>query len=87
MGIVIRGIRLEALSFGRDDKGKPKVSGNYVLVSTTDKVLATQPFNQYGGIDVSLSPDSIKAMDVLEASIKRDVHAMIGLDVVEGSGS
>lgn len=85
VGLAIRGIRVESLVFGRDSTGKPRISGKYALLSTSDRVLATQPFNEYGGIDINLSPDTIKAMDAFEASIKRDVHATIGIE--EGAAS
>jgi hypothetical protein len=83
MGITVRGIRLDDLRFGRDSKGAAKVNGKYALISTADKVLATQPFNEYGGIDVALSPATVAAMDAFERALKADVHAVIGLEGAE----
>lgn len=74
--ISIQGIRVKSLSI----KNGEKVSGTYELVSTADKVLATQAFNQYGELDVSLSPATQKALDQLLAAIKSDLNIILGLE-------
>lgn len=80
MAIAIRGIRVKALSISRDsDTGKEKVSGDYELISTDDKVLAKQGFNGYSDIAVAWSSDTQKALTAFLASVKGDINSVLGL--------
>lgn len=81
MAVGIRGIRLESLSVGKDGDSF-KVSGQYALISTVDKVLAKQTFNQYGGMDIPASPATVRAMEDLRSSLEADISAHIGLEGV-----
>ena len=83
MAIGIAGVRLRDISIGVRDNGETIVSGTYELVSTADKVLATQTFNQYGSMTVAWSPDTIRAADALRAACKKDIETMIGIGGVE----
>lgn len=77
--LTIRGIRLDAINIPKpDDDGRRKVSGQYALISTAEKVLATQPFNTYGGIDITPSPATIQALDRFLALFSADVSMMLG---------
>lgn len=83
MSITIRGIRIESLNLGKTE-GKQRLSGSYSLVSSDDKVLATQPFNQgYGGMEIAPSPATLIALDGLCKSFQNDVCAHIGVPITE----
>lgn len=79
MSVGLAGIRIESVSIKRGNEG-PKVEGYYALMSTADKVLAKQGFNNYGGIEIKMSPDSHKALDAFLAACKADINAVIGLE-------
>lgn len=83
MAIGLAGVRTRDINVGVNDKGATVVSGMYELVSTADKVLATQTFNQYGSMTVAWSPDTIRAADALRAACKKDIETMIGIGGVE----
>lgn len=83
MAIGIKGVRIKAMQFGRDDKGMPKITGQYELVGTNDRVLATQTFNQYGGMDISHSPACVQAIDALSRGVEADISALLGLEVTQ----
>jgi len=75
MGIAIQGIKIETLTLNGSNP-----TGSYALIGSTGKTLATQPFNTYGGIEISISPATSKAIDAMLASIKADICALIGLE-------
>ena len=80
--IGLRGIRLDKVEV--DIKGgEIKTSGKYSLVSTTDKVLATQGFNSYSDIIVELSADTHKALGAFLSALKLDVDRVLGLNEQE----
>lgn len=83
MSIGLKGIRMKSMSFSRDDKGQPKVQGTYELVGTNDRVLASQTFNQYGGMDIPHSPATVQAIDAMTRHIEGDVSALLGMEVVQ----
>lgn len=79
MSVGLRGIRVARVSIDKEDK----ISGAYELVSTADKVLATQPFGDgYGTMEISTSPATAQALSALKASIQADISALIGLEGV-----
>lgn len=79
MAIGLRGIRLKNCTIAPDDKGENKVSGSYDLMSTTDKVLASQAFNCYGSMSITPSSDTMKALNAFFASLQNDITITLGL--------
>ena len=79
MGASIRGIRIDTLSYSREDNNEKELSGKYALMSNTDKVLATQSINGYSDIKVSFSTDTKKLLNQLVAAVKTDVECVLGL--------
>lgn len=79
MSITINGIRLTAITIPDQSKEDRKIQGSYVLISSDDKILATQPFNTYSAMDVSPSPATIQAQNAFLASLKADISALLGL--------
>lgn len=79
MAIAIRGIRISSISIIRTDDGKEKVSGNYELISTNDKVLAKQGFNGYNDIEVAMSGDTMKLFNDFMVNMKKDIQGILGL--------
>lgn len=82
MPIGIKGIRINSLEIKCQaaDDGEEKLSGNYSLISTTDKVLANQAFNSYGAMKLLPSPQTSKLLDDFIASYKADINAVLGLE-------
>lgn len=81
MSISIRGIRINQLTISRSgEDGQLKVSGQYQLISTADRVLATQGFNNYNDSKVDTSPATKVALDAFVASLKSDINAILGLE-------
>lgn len=84
MAVLIKGIRVEDISIGRDAKsGAPTISGKYTLISNADIVLATQNFNTYGS-DLKITPAG-KTADALHALMKgvtSDLESLLGLKEV-----
>lgn len=76
--MVIKEIRIKTLTLGEDGEKPTKVSGTYELVSDKDTVLATQPFNTYGGINVAFSNDTAKAVLDLRSAIAGDLNKQLG---------
>jgi len=79
MAIAIRGIRVEALEIKRSDTGDNTLEGRYSLISTADKVLATQSFNGYNDIKVSMSVETQKAFNDFIGGMKKDIQVVLGL--------
>lgn len=77
--IGIRGINIKSLSLEKENDAM-KIVGKYALMSTTDKVLATQSVNGYGDLEVRPSADTVKAMDAFIKAFKRDIESVIGLE-------
>ena len=80
MSIAIRGIRIKNLSMVREDNGADKITGDYELISTADKVLAKQGFNGYSEINVSFSAETLKAYNSFINGVKDDVSNVLGLN-------
>lgn len=79
--IGIRGIKLDDITLNADKEDESVIKGAYKLMSTADKALATQTFNNgYGGaIKIPWSLDTLKLRDKFLASVKRDVETVLGL--------
>lgn len=72
----IKEIRLKSLAL--DEEGGKKLTGSYEVISTNNKILATQPFNTYGGIDVAFSPAVLEAIKTLRDVVSRDLITTLG---------
>lgn len=83
MAIGIRGIRIETASLSPTGSGTFEIQGTYSLISTADKVLATQQVNGYGGIKLNPSPSTMKALDAFLSAFKSDMNALLGLEGAE----
>ncbi len=78
--IGIKQMRLDSLSMTKGEQG-PAISGQYSLISTVDKVVATQSFGGgYGGVKMQHSPETMKALDSLLACVQKDMNALIGME-------
>jgi hypothetical protein len=80
--IGIKGIELTLVTVELNEtEGKQLLSGAYALISTVDKVLAKQDFNnQYGEtLKVHLSRETLEARVRMIELLKKDVEAVVGL--------
>ena len=77
--ITIKGIKIKDVSITKDNDGITKVSGNYELLSNTDKVLAKQEFGGYNSVKLEQSPDTAKLVMEAMLAIKNDLEIQLGL--------
>jgi hypothetical protein len=86
VAITIKGIRVDTVSLKLDSEngGFDIESAGYSLISSTDHVLAKQSIGGYGSITLKPSPETRKAMDTFMANYKKDVIAVLGLDLETG---
>lgn len=82
MAITLKGIRLESLSFSRDEKdgGYTVPQAEYSLITSTDKVVAKQTISGYYGLKLALSAATVKALEDFVALYMKDVRAVTGLE-------
>lgn len=81
MAITIKGVRVESLTMTRGDEGSIKISGDYSLISSADKVIARQTFGDgYKSVVVSPTGDTIKKMDDFIRSFKTDLNQTLGME-------
>lgn len=86
MAITIRGIRIVHIWIGKESDGKEKITSNYQLISSADKVLAEQSLSSskgYGENQFVPAPATIKALTDAVALYRKDVEMSLGLDVTE----
>jgi hypothetical protein len=77
--IQVTGAKIKTLRFERTSEGELRLVGRYELMSNAGTVLATQGFNEYGGMTVAFSPTTMKLIHELLASAQTDLAAIIGL--------
>jgi hypothetical protein len=83
MAVYIKGIRVDSVSIERNESGQEFVKeAKYSLISSIDKVLATQLVGGYQGRSLTLSLETIKALENFMALYKADVTNTLGLDLV-----
>ena len=80
MAIAIKTARVGNISIEVDKDGNEKVSGDYSLISSGDKVLAKQSFNGYSDIKLELSSDTRKALNSFLTGIKKDCLNLLGIE-------
>lgn len=73
----LAGIRLTDLNIKKGESGL-EVTGRYDLLSDRDTVLATQGFNGYSDIKVSLSSETKKSLYDFHDGLKKDVETTLG---------
>ncbi len=78
--ITIKGIRIDALTIARKENGDEEITASYVLLSSTDKVLAKQEVGGYNGLKVQPSASTVKAFNDAITAYKADVNMVLGLD-------
>jgi len=82
MAITIRGIRITSLTVARSDDGADKITADYQLISSLDKVLAKESLSSkqsYGENVFTPSPQTTKALADAVALYKADVETSLGI--------
>lgn len=82
--ITIKGIKLKDINITKDNDGNLKLSGNYDLLSNTDKVLAKQEFGGYNNLKLEQTPETAKKIHEVMLEIKSNLEVQLGL--VEENG-
>jgi len=77
--ISIKGVKVDNVQIKQGDKGEFIVTGSYSIISSSDKVIATQSFNDYSEIKVGLSQETQKALENFSSLLKTDVEITTGL--------
>ena len=85
MPITIKGIRIDDIILKRNEEsGRTSIdAASYSLISSTDHVLAKQSIGGYGGLALKASAETIKALEIFVQGYKKDVLAVLGLDLEE----
>ena len=76
--IAIQGLRLDSISITLEDT-EDKVTGYYSLMSNQGKVLAKQSFNDYSGVKITFSAETLKALNSFLVGAKKDAEVTLGL--------
>lgn len=79
MPITIKGIRLDDVTIKREGD-ELKVTTEYALISSTDKVLANQNVGGYQGLKLEPSPAMLKSLEAFIQSYKKDIEITIGIE-------
>lgn len=87
MAITIKGIRISNLWVGRDEQtGKEKITANYELIASNDRVLAKESLSTGKGYSENTftpSPPTIKALTDAVALYRKDVELSLGLEATD----
>lgn len=78
MPVTLMGIKLKSLSISVTD-AVPSVSGEYQLVSSAGKVLATQSFNGYQDMKIEMTKETKQLLDGFMAAYANEINGTIGL--------
>lgn len=82
MAVFIKGIRVDSISIERNESGQETIKeAKYSLISSVDKVLATQLVGGYQGKALAPSLETIKALENFMSLYKSDVLNVLGLDL------
>ncbi len=83
MPITIKGVRITSITVSRDESGAEKVQSSYQLISSTDKVLATETLSsksEYGSQPTFVPPNAtMKALQAAVDQYKKDVEEHLGM--------
>lgn len=83
MAITIRGIRITSLSVERQEEGLDKISADYQLISSADKVLAKESVTSkpsYGGTAFVPSAPTMKLLADAVSAYRKEVEMSLGLE-------
>ena len=81
MPITIKGIRIKSLSITtKPDQGECGVTSDYELLSSEDRVLASQSVGGYNGLKVQPAADTVGALNAFIKLYKRDINTVLGLE-------
>lgn len=83
MAITIRGIRIDSLTIAREEEGGDRVSAEYKLISSTDKVLAKESItskSRYSEATFVPSAPTMKLLADAVAAYRKEVEMSLGLD-------
>lgn len=76
--VTIKEARIDSVVLERKEDGDYGLSGQYSLVTTADKVLATQPFGGFNKLQIPMSPATSQAYAAFIAAYQGDVNALLG---------
>ena len=82
MAITIKGIRITSITISRTEEGSDKVNCDYELISSADKVLASQSLTSktdYGSTVFVPPSDTLKQIAAAVEKYKQDVETHLGL--------
>lgn len=82
MAITIKGVRITSITVSRTEEGSDRVSCNYELISSADKVLAKQSLSSISSYNESVfvpPSDTLKQLSDAVEKYKRDVESHLGL--------
>ncbi len=80
MALAVQGIRIPLVNINRiENSGDNQISGSYELISTTDRVLCKQTFNNYNDMKITWSNETTKALNILLTNIKKDIQTTLGI--------
>ncbi len=78
MSIGIKGLRIDNVAIASKEGGN-EISGNYSIISTTDKIIAKQGFNSYDEVKITMSQETKTALNTFLAALKKDAETTTGL--------
>ena len=78
--VTIKGIRIQSITLNFAEDGEDKMTCNYALISSADKILSRDTIGGYNGMKMQPSPGTQKALDTFIDAYKADVNALLGLD-------
>jgi hypothetical protein len=76
--VAIRGVKIESVNI-KVNPEEDKIEGYYLLMSTSDKILAKQGFNGYSDIKVDFSRETKDAYTKFMEGLTKDVQSVLGL--------
>lgn len=84
MPITLKGIRLESITVEREATSGKSILKNstYSLLSSTEHVVAQQTIGGYGGLTITPSLETLKALEIFIALYKKDITVTLGLEEI-----
>ena len=77
--LTIKEIRLTNIEIKIED-GKRQISGKYMLIGDTGKIIAKQAFGEYSDIKLELSREAITDIENLTDTITTEIELLIGMN-------
>lgn len=82
MGVAIANVGIPDIRV--DEKGK--LTGRYTLVSEKGIIMANNSFNEYQGLEVEWSKETMKLVQTLRANIENEISIALGIKGDETNG-